>query len=298
MQTDYIWHNGEFVRWEDAKVHVLTHSLHYGGAAFEGIRAYKTVQGTAIFRLKEHLQRLVYSTSVINMTLPYSEDELSAVIIELVQRNKLDHCYIRPIAYYGYGKMGVSPVGAPVEVSIACWPWGAYLPHDMVDIQTSKFIRIPPNATVADAKLTGNYLNGIFAILKLQGTHYHEALLLDINSYIAEGPGENFFIVKDNVIYTPKLGTILAGITRETVIELAKLHNFKVIEKDLRLEDAYKADEAFFTGTAAEVTPIKTIDDKVIGKGTIGPVTEKLRKDYLDIVNGKNKAFLKYLTFI
>lgn len=297
-EMNTIWHNGKLVPWHEARIHVLTHSLHYGGAAFEGIRAYLTENGTAIFRLDDHIKRLYYSASAINMTLPYSEDQVKNAILELVRSNKLEMGYIRPIAYYGYGKMGVSPIGAPVELSIVCWPWGTYLPYEMVDIQTSKYIRIPPQATNATAKLSGNYLNGILGILALQGTHFHEALFLDIDGYIAEGPGENFFIVKNNIIYTPKLGSILAGITRNTIMELAEKSGFTVIEKNIGLEEAYLADEAFFTGTAAEVTPIKSIDDRVIGDGKVGPITDKMRQSYFDIVYGRNKAFAHYLTYL
>lgn len=298
QSTEQIWHNGKFVPWHEAKIHVLSHSLHYGGGAFEGIRFYSTEQGPAIFKLDEHLKRLYYSCSVLNLHLPYTIEQVKETIKELVRLNKLPQGYIRPIAYYGYGKMGVSPIGAPPELTIACWPWGAYLPHDMVDIQTSKYIRIPARATAPGAKLTGNYLNGILGTLQLQGTHYHESLFLDENGFIGEGTGENFFMVKNNIVYTPNLGSILPGITRETIMMIAKLLGHEVIEKNLTLQDAYAADETFFCGTAAEVTPIKSIDDKVIGAGVTGPVTTKIRQTYLDIVNGKKKEFLKYLTFI
>lgn len=298
QKTDFIWHNGKMYPWDEAKIHVLTHSLHYGGAAFEGIRAYETEKGPAVFRLKEHLERLFYSCSVINLKLPYTLDELNDAVIETIKVNKLKQCYIRPLAFFGYGKMGVNPTGAPSELIIACWPWGAYLPYDMVDIQTSQFIRIPPNATIADAKLTGNYINCILAILKLQGTHYHEALFLDTNDHIAEGPGENFFIVKNNTIYTPTLGAILAGITRDTVKTIAHKLGIDFVEKDITLNDAYQADEAFFSGTAAEITPIRTIDDKVIGNGTVGSITQKIRETYLNMACGKNKEFEKFLTYV
>lgn len=298
QKTDYIWHNGKIVAWDEAKIHVLTHSLHYGGAAFEGIRAYNTQKGPAIFRLKEHVERLLYTCSVIHLKLPYTETEIAEAIVQTVRLNKLQQCYIRPLAFFGYGKMGVNPTGAPPELTIACWPWGAYLPYDMVDIQTSDFIRIPPNATIADAKLTGNYINCILAILRLQGTRYHEALFLDTEGNIAEGPGENFFIVKNNTIYTPNLGAILAGITRDTVKVIAHQLGIEFVEKDITLDEAYKADEAFFSGTAAEITPIKSIDDKIIGKGIIGLVTQKVRQTYMDMVTGKNKEFEKFLTYV
>ena len=296
--TQTIWFNGKLIPWDDATTHVLSHTLHYGGGAFEGIRFYKTEQGTAIFKLPEHVDRLLYSANALRMGLPYTRDEIIEAIKTVVHTNHLEEGYDRPIAFYGYGKMGVSPVGAPVELVIACWPWGAYLPHDRVDIKTSRYIRIHPNSTIVDAKLCGHYLNGILASLDLQGTHYHEALFLDDKGYISEGVGENFFIVKEGVIYTPKPGTILAGITRATVITLAKKLSFQLVETDITLEQAYQADEAFFTGTAAEITPIRSIDDKVIGKDTIGPITSTIKETYLDLVRGKNPDFIDYLTFL
>ena len=298
QETKVIWMNGKFVPWKDAKIHILTHTLHYGGGAFEGIRFYETSEGPAIFRLNDHIERLLYSTSVLKMNLPYSQDDIINAVKELVRQNELPAGYIRPIAYFGYGKMGVNPVGSPSELAIACWPWGAYLPHEAVDIKTSSYIRIHRQSTKVDAKLCGHYLNGILATLELQGTHYHEALFLDDQDFISEGVGENFFIVKDKVLYTPRLGTILAGITRETVMELAATFGHDVVEKDLTLEEAYQADEAFFTGTAVEVTAIRSIDDKVLGDGGVGPITAKIKKAYLDIVHGKNPEYLSFLTFI
>lgn len=294
--TEYIWHNGSFVRWEDAKIHILTHALHYGGGAFEGIRFYKTDKGPAIFRLREHIERLYYSMGVMRMESPHSQKTVTEATIELVRRNKLEQGYIRPLAYFGYGVMGLNPRNAPVEIAIACWPWGAYLPHEMVDIKTSSYIRIHPRSTVADAKICGHYVNSILAVQELKGTKYHEALFLDADCNIAEGPGENFFIVKNGEILTPPLGTILAGITRQTVLELAPKLGYKVIQRNITLPEAYAADEAFFTGTAAEVTPIRTIDDKVLGKGELGPVSKKIRDTYLDIVYGRNPEHSDYLT--
>ncbi len=296
--TKTIWFNGKLIPWEEAKIHVLTHGLHYGGGAFEGIRCYKTAQGTAVFRLPEHVDRLLYSTNALSMNLPYTRDEIIEAIKTVVRINELAEGYIRPIAFYGYEKMGVNPIGNPVDFAIACWPWGAYLPHDTVDIKTSRYIRIHPKSTIVDAKLCGHYVNGILASLELKGTHYHEVLLLDDQSYISEGAGENFFMVKSGTLYTPKLGTILAGITRDTVIKLAKKLSLQTIETDINLEQAYQADETFFTGTAAEITPIHSIDDKVIGKGNIGPITATIKGAYLDLVRGKNPDFMEYLTFL
>lgn len=294
--TQYIWHNGKLVLWDDAKVHVLTHTLHYGGGAFEGIRFYETKEGPAIFRLTEHIDRLFYSASTLKMQIPYSKDQVHAAICETVRTNGLAEGYIRPIVFYGYGVMGVNPTGAPVELAIACWPWGAYLAHDLVDIKTSSYVRIHPESSVTDAKLCGHYVNSIMARLEIQGTRYHEALLLDVNGHVAEGSGENFFLVKNGVLYTPKLGSILPGITRKTVIQMAKEFSIEVVEADLNIAETYDADEAFFTGTAAEITPIRSIDNNILGAGNIGPITQKLRHAYLDIVHGKNQNYVQYLT--
>jgi branched-chain amino acid aminotransferase len=296
--TKFIWFNGKLVPWEQATIHVLTHTLHYGGGAFEGIRFYETAKGPAIFRLSDHIDRLLYSTSVLKMQMPFTREEIIEAVKEVVRVNGLPAGYIRPIAFYGYGKMGVNPLGAPTELAIACWPWGAYLPHEAVDIKTSSYIRIHPDSTKVDAKLCGHYLNGILATLELQGTHYHEALFLDDQGFISEGAGENFFMLKDGVIYTPKLGTILAGITRETVMELAATLGYRVIETNITLNAAYQCDEAFFTGTAAEVTAIRSIDDKILGNGGVGSFTAIIKKAYLDIAHGKNPDYENFLTVI
>ena len=297
-KTKYIWLNGEFINWEDATTHVLTHTLHYGAGAFEGVRAYKADKGTAIFRLQEHTDRLFYSAEAIGMEIPYSREVLNEAQLELLRKNEIEHAYLRPIAYYGYGKMGLNPTGCPVDVMIACWPWGAYLPHDMVDLKVSSYIRIHPKSTVADAKISGHYVNSILAVQELQGTKYHEALLLDFEGNIAEGPGENFFAIKDGKIYTPPLGNVLKGITRNTIFQIAEKHGIEVIEKTLTPDEACDHEEAFFTGTAAEVTPIRSIDDKSIGEGKIGPITEKIRSSYLDAVHGKNPDFEHFLSYI
>lgn len=298
QKTKSIWFNGELVPWDQANIHVLTHTLHYGGGAFEGIRFYNTDKGPAIFRLKDHVDRLLFSAKTLRMELPYSCEEICEAVQEVVRVNELPAGYIRPIAYFGYGKMGVNPIGSPPQLAIACWPWGAYLPHDAVDIKTSRFIRIHPASTQVEAKLCGHYLNGILAVLELQGTHYHEALFLDDDGFISEGAGENFFMLKDEIIYTPKLGTILAGITRSTVMEIASKMGYKVVETNITLADAYQSDEAFFTGTAAEVTAIRSIDDKIIGNGGVGTVTATIKFAYLDIVHGKNTEYEKYLTVV
>ncbi len=296
--TEFIWVDGKFVPWADAKIHVLTHTLHYGGGTFEGLRCYHTDHGPAIFRLKEHTARLMHSAKVIKMNVPFTAEEISAATVELVRKNKVEACYIRPIIYYGYGKMGLNPKGAPVSVSIACWPWGAYLPYESVNVKTSSFIRIHPKTSYSDAKICGHYVNSIVAVQELDGTDYHEALLLDYEGNIAEGPGENLFIIKDSILYTPKLGSILPGITRDAVIQLATHFQIKIVQKSLKLEDAYAADEAFFTGTAAEVTPVHSIDDKLIGDGKVGPMTKKIKDAFMEIVTGKDRNFLHFLTFV
>jgi branched-chain amino acid aminotransferase len=298
QRSEQSWMNGEFVPWDDAKVHVLTHTLHYGSGVFEGIRAYETATGPAIFRLPEHIDRLIYSGKALNMTLRWSRDELIEAVVETVRKSGHPSCYIRPLAFYGYGKMGVNPIGNPVELIIACWPWGAYLPHDMVDLKVSSFIRIHPQSTVADAKIVGHYVNSIMSILELQGTHYHESLLLDTDGAIAEGPGENFFMVKGGEILTPSLGTILPGITRRTIIEIASDLGIPVREQKILLADALSAEEAFYTGTAAEVTPIRSIDDAILGTGKIGPITEKIKSTYLSAVRGELPQYEHYLTRI
>lgn len=296
--TKFIWKDGELVNWEDANVHVLTHTLHYGAGAFEGIRCYKTAKGTAIFRLEEHTDRLFYSAKAIGMEIPFTRDQINEATVKTVKENGLEQGYIRPLVYYGYGVMGLNPRNAPVELIIACWPWGAYLPHDMVDLKTSSYIRIHPQSTIADAKIVGHYVNSILSVLELKDTNYHESLLLDYEGNVAEGPGENLFLVKDGTLTTPKLGTILAGITRNTVLELCESFGLSVEETTITPADIHTADEAFYTGTAAEVTPIKSLDDTVIGNGEIGPITAKLREAYLGIVQGENDAFEKYLTYV
>ena len=297
--TEYIWQNGTHKKWNEATVHALSHTLHYGGGAFEGIRVYKTKKGSAIFRLHEHVARLIYSAKAVGMEVVYSPQELCDIVVELVHKNKMAEGYVRPLFYFGYKNLGVSSSGSPVELVIACWPWGQYLSHECVDVKTSKYSRIHPDSTVPDAKLCGHYLNSQLASLEIQGTQYHEVLLLDSCGYVAEGAGENIFIVKDNVLFTPKLGSILAGITRETLIKLADHYGYTVVEKDVTLEDVYTADEAFFTGTAAEVTSIGSLDDMPIGSKKPGPVTRFFREKYHQLVRGELEDFSNgYLTVL
>ena len=296
--TEFIWQDGQFVPWEEATTHVLTHTLHYGGGAFEGIRFYNTPKGPAIFELEAHIDRLFYSAHGLAMEVPFSKEAIMEATVELVRKNGLQEGYIRPLVFFGYGAMGVNPAKAPVNLIIATWPWGAYLPVEMVDIKTTRYIRIHPKSTIADAKFCGHYLNGILASIELRGTKYHEALFLDANGYIAEGAGENFFIVKDDIVYTPPLGTILPGITRTTIMNLLHHHHYEVHEQNLSLEEAYAADEAFFTGTAVEVTGIKSIDDHLIGDGNEGPVTRLCKQRYHAMVTGEDSSGEPMLTYI
>jgi branched-chain amino acid aminotransferase len=302
QESKYIWMNGTLVPWHDAKIHVLSHTLHYGDGAFEGIRVYKTELGSAIFRLNEHLERLKYSANVVDISIPYSIKELADATILLLKENGLEQGYIRPLAIHGYGVMGVPPRNSPVDVILAAWPWGAYLPVESVDIKVSKYIRIHPRSTVADAKICGHYVNGVLAALELKGTKYHEALFLDESGLITEGPGENFFIVNNGKVTTPPLGKILAGITRSTVMGIIDDLGIPVEEREIPLQEALNSDEAFFTGTAAEVTSINSIDDMVIGSGGVGSVTARIKERYLDVVYGRcldrNPVYKSYLTFV
>jgi branched-chain amino acid aminotransferase len=295
----FIWHDGKLVPWREATTHVLTHSLHYGLAVFEGLRAYKTVDGTAIFRLKEHTDRLFNSAHIYMMKIPYDKETLMAAHKEVVRANKLESCYLRPIAFYGSEKMGVSPKGAQVHVSIAAWPWGAYLGEDGmangIRVKTSSYARHHVNVSMCRAKYSGTYANSILANMEATEHGYDEALLLDVDGFVAEGAGENLFIVKDGQIYEPEIASALVGITRATVIQLAKELGYEVKAKRLTRDDLYIADEAFFTGTAAEVTPIREVDSRQIGAGKRGPVTDKIQSLFFDVVNGKVPAHKDWL---
>lgn len=295
-----VWQNNEFKKTVDATTNILTHSLHYGSAVFEGIRVYETENGPAVFRLDDHLQRFFYSANVMGMHLPYSMADIHTATLELIRRNKLSSCYLRHIAYYGYGNLRVMPADdMPVEVAIACWPWGTYLSDDPIDINISSYIRIHPRSTVADAKIAGHYVNCILSGLRLKGTHYKESLFLDANDYVSEVGAANFFIVKNNKLYTPPRGTILPGITRDTIIELAPTLGYDVFEEPIKVEDIYAADEAFLTGTAAEVTIVGTLDDKRIGNvSKENSIAMTLRRAYMDLVHGRNSNFLHHLTFV
>jgi len=297
--TEFIWFNGKFVPWDDAKVHVLTHALHYASGTFEGLRFYQTDDGSsAIFRLVEHVDRLLYSAQALHMALPYSKQQICDAIVETVARNNITSGYLRPLVFYGYQKMGVNPIGNPVDMIIACWPWGAYHAAEELDVKVSQYIRLHPKSTVIDAKLSANYINCILPLLEIQGTHYHEVLLLDHDHYVSEGSSVNFFMVKNGVIYTPTLSNVLPGITRDFILILAKKLGYQVLETQITLAEVYAADEAFFSGTAGEITPIRSLDDKLINGGGAGPISLKLKAAYQDVVHGRDKTFSSYLTYV
>jgi branched-chain amino acid aminotransferase len=297
-----IWYDGAMVPWRDATTHVLTHSLHYGLAVFEGLRAYDTKKGSAIFRLKEHIDRLFASAHIYMMKIPFSKKELMDACLNVVKENNLSSCYIRPIAFYGSEKMGVSPKGATVHVAIAAWPWGAYLGAEGIEkgirVKTSSFSRHHVNVTMCRAKYSGTYANSILANQEAVDHGYDEALLLDVDGFVAEGAGENLFIVKNNTIYEPELTSALMGITRDTILTLAADLGLNVKSKRLTRDDVYTADEAFFTGTAAEVTPIRELDNRVIGTGQRGPVTEKLQTLFFNLVNGREEKHGGWLSYV
>jgi branched-chain amino acid aminotransferase len=297
-----IWFNGKFVPWRDAKVHVLTHTLHYGMGVFEGIRAYETPKGPAIFRLKEHTRRLFGSAKILGMNIGYSEDELNEAIVATVRENGLQSAYIRPMTFYGSEGMGLHAKGLGVHTIIAAWTWGAYLGAEGMErgirIKTSSFTRHHPNVTMVRAKSTGAYSNSMLALQEASRDGYDEALLLDVNGFVAEGSGENFFMVRNGKIFTPDLASALEGITRDTVLQLAAELGVEVQEKRITRDEVYLADEAFFTGTAAEVTPIRELDNRTIGSGRRGSITEKLQSMYFDQVKGRRDSHPEWLTYV
>ena len=293
QETEKIWMNGELVDWPDARVHVASHGLHYGTGVFEGIRCYETADGPAVFRLTDHLQRLLDSARLLYMEIPYSLEDLRAATHEVVGASGLRSCYIRPIAFYGYGELGVSTAGNPVDTAIICWPWGSYLGEDSlargITAKISSWKRIGANTIPHAAKATGVYLNSMLATTEARRAGYDEAILLTDTGTVADGPGENIFVVRDGVITTPPLSTsILPGITRQTVITIARDLGYTVEEAELIRTDLYLADELFMTGTAAEVTPVRSVDDQELG---VGEVTLEIQTTYLDVVNGRNEDY-------
>jgi len=298
----HIWLDGRMVDWRDARIHVLTHSLHYGMAVFEGVRAYRTAAGTAVFRLAEHTRRLFNSARIFQMKLPYSAEQVMQAQKDVVRANELESCYIRPIAWIGSEKLGVSARGNTIHVSIAAWPWGAYLGEDGITqgirVKTSSFSRHHVNVSLVRAKASGYYINSILANQEVTANGYDEALLLDTDGYVSEGSGENVFLVRDGRLYTPDLASCLDGITRDAVITMAHDLGIEVIEKRITRDEMYCADEAFFTGTAAEITPIRELDDRPIGEGRRGPVTERLQGLFFDVVAGRSERYAKWLTAV
>ena len=298
-----IWMNGKLVPWDEANVHVLSHTLHYGNGVFEGTRAYKTNKGLAIFRLRDHTKRLLNSAKITMINSPYTLEELENAQIELLQKNSFEgNVYIRPLIYLGYGIMGLYHVKAPVEVAIAAWEWGSYLGDEGLEngirVKVSSFTRNSVKSTMGKAKAVANYLNSQMAKFEALETGYEEALLLDDEGFIAEGSGECFFIVRDGKIITPPNDNSLESITQATVIELAQKLGYTVEHRRITRDEVYIADEAFFTGTAAEVTPVREVDARIIGKGKRGAITQHLQKEYFDVVYGRNKDFEHYLTYI
>jgi len=297
-----IWYDGKFVPWRDATTHVLTHTLHYSMGVFEGVRAYETPQGTAIFRLPEHTDRLFNSAHILGMKMPFDKATLIAAQIAAVRENGLKSGYIRPMAFYGAEAMGISAKTLNVHVIVAAWPWGAYLGKEALEngirVKTSSFARHHSNVTMCRAKANGNYMNSILAHREAEMDGYDEALLLDVDGFVAEGSGENVFIVRDGKLYTPDPSSALIGLTRDTIIQLAGELGIPVVEKRITRDEVYIADEAFFTGTAAEVTPIRELDNRTIGAGKRGPITAKLQSLYFDCVQGRSPAHAAWLTHV
>ena len=296
-----IWMDGELVDWRDAKIHVLTHTLHYGCGVFEGVRAYNTVSGTAIFRLREHTERLFNSAKILRMKIPFTLEQVMDAQREVVRANKLESCYLRPLAWIGDTKLGVSPKGNRIHLMIAAWPWGAYLGEEGmkrgIRVKISSYTRHHVNITMTQAKAVSNYTNSILANMEAVDDGYDEAMLLDASGFVSEGAGENLFIVKGGVVYTPDLSAgALNGITRNTVFSICEDLGLKLVEKRITRDEVYICDEAFFTGTAAEVTPIRELDRIELGAGSRGPITEKIQNAFFDIVNGRNPKHAQWLT--
>jgi len=298
----WIWLDGELVPWREAKVHVLTHTLHYGMGVFEGVRAYQTDEGAAIFRLKEHTKRLFNSAKILQMPMPFDEQTISDAQKMVVRENGLSSAYLRPMCFYGSEGMGLRADNLNVHCMIAAWEWGSYLGADNMErgirIKTSSYTRHHVNITMCKAKANGNYMNSMMALREAMNDGYDEAMLLDNEGYVAEGSGENIFIIRDGTIYTPDLTSALDGITRNTIMHLAKEINVPIIEKRITRDEVYIADEAFFTGTAAEVTPIREVDNRTIGNGGRGPITEKLQTMYFDQVHGRREQYPEWLSLV
>lgn len=295
-----IWFDGELVPWREAKVHVLTHTLHYGMGVFEGVRAYETDKGAAIFRLEDHTKRLFNSAKILGMDIPFSTEVLNEAQKQVVAENNLNSAYLRPMCFYGSEGMGLRADGLKVHTMVAGWDWGAYLGEENLQkgirIRTSSFTRHHVNVTMCKAKANGNYMNSMMALQEALRDGYDEALLLDVDGFVAEGSGENIFVIRNGIIFTPDLTSALDGITRNTIFVLAKELGLDIVEKRITRDEVYIADEAFFTGTAAEVTPIRELDNRQIGNGGRGPITEKLQSMYFDVVQGRSEVHPDWLT--
>ncbi|MBU1035899.1 branched-chain amino acid transaminase [bacterium] len=302
MKADKIWMDGNMVDWDKAQVHVCTHALHYGSGVFEGIRAYETEKGTAVFRLKEHIDRLYNSAKILKMEIPYSKEEFKQAVRNTIKENNLKSCYIRPLVYRGFDQLGINPLKCPVNCAIAVWEWGAYLGEEAIvnGIKTkiSSYARSYINSTSQKAKICANYINSIFAKMEAIEAGVDEAILLDTQGYVTEGSGENLFWVRDGVIYTTPTATVLEGITRDAVIKIAQDMGYQVQEKYTCRDELYISDELFFTGTAAEVTPIREIDNYQIGEGKRGPITENIQKKFFAITKGEEEKYLSWLDYI
>ena len=302
-QADLIWLNGELVAWEDAKVHVLTHGLHYGTGVFEGERAYETAHGTAIFRHRDHLQRLFSSAELYYMPIPYTLEELRTATHELIAANELRECYIRPIAFRGYGQMGLYPLDCPVEVSIAVWPWGAYLGEEGkrggIRAKVSSWRRIPHDALIPQAKASGQYLNSVLAKIEASKAGYDEAILLDPHGFVCEGSGENIYAIREGQILTPpQTAGILDGISRKSIITIARDLGYEVVERDLARAELYLADEVFLSGTAAELVPVREVDDHPIGTGEPGPMTREIARVFDDALHGRDPRYVDWIDVV
>lgn len=293
-----IWLDGKLVDWKDAKVHVLTNALHYGSGVFEGIRCYKTEKGPAVFRLDEHLNRFHYSAGCLGIKIPFTKDGLKKAILELIRVNNLEECYIRPVAFCGCGPVGLDIAGSPINTAVIAWPWGVYLGGKELSAIISSYRRLSPRAVPIDAKVSGYYVNSIIASTEAKKRGADEAILLDDNGYVAEGAGENVFIVKNLKIYTPMKGAILPGITRDGVIQIAESNGIKIIEKKISVPELKNADEVFFTGTAIEVCSVVKINNRRVGDGISGPITLKIKEEYNKIVTGQNNKYKKWLTYV
>src|SRR5919108_887014 len=303
MKTEKVWLDGKMVGWEDAKVHVLTHALHYGTAYFEGIRCYELADGrSAVFRLQEHIRRLADSGKILGFPLPYTEDELCRATIELIRANKLRACYIRPLAFVGLGELGLYAPNNPINVCIAVWPWGAYLGDEGLQngirAKVSSFTRHHVNVMMTKSKTTGNYINSVLAKHEVKKAGYDEAIMLDAEGYVSEASGENIFIVRNRKVKTTPLTSILPGITRDSILTIARDKGYEVVEERFTRDELYTTDEAFFTGTAAELTPIREVDDRQIGAGRPGPVTGELQQTFFQILKGQEKKYTHWLAYL